>query len=88
MIVESRPPNITRASGEVRNIKLTPAIINPAPAAARVDSEMRKSFDPYKNTMLGFVSVDFDFRGQANFAIVISCSDGQARLVGKLLAPR
>lgn len=45
MIVESRPPNITRGSGEVRKVKLTPAISSPAPAAARLDSEIRKSLD-------------------------------------------
>ena len=45
MIVDNRPPNTTRTSGEVRNVKQTPAIISPAPAAARVDNEMRKSFD-------------------------------------------
>ncbi|HSB26619.1 MAG TPA: hypothetical protein VLE19_02135 [Pyrinomonadaceae bacterium] len=33
---------------------------------------------PWQYTMLGFVSVDFDSIGQANFEIVISCSDRQA----------
>jgi len=44
MVVDSRPPTITRGSGEVRNLKLTQAINSPVPAAARMDSEMRKSF--------------------------------------------
>jgi hypothetical protein len=43
---------------------------------------------PWQYTMLGFVSVDFDSIGQANFEIVISCSDGQAAAGRRLAAPR
>ena len=45
MIVESRPPNINRGSGEVRKVKLTPATRSPVPAAATVNSEIGMSFD-------------------------------------------
>ena len=52
MIVDSRPPTITRGSGEVRKVKLTPAISSPAPTAARVGSEVRKSFDEMPGIIL------------------------------------
>src|SRR5207248_9801695 len=45
MIVESRLPNITRSSGEVRKDKLAAAISSPPPTAARVDRKIRKSLD-------------------------------------------
>ena len=47
IIVERRPPKITRGNGAVRavrKVKLTPPIISPAPAAATFVSEIRTSF--------------------------------------------
>ena len=44
-IVESKPPNITRGIGEVRNLRLTPATTSPVAAAARTDTEIRKRLE-------------------------------------------
>ena len=44
MVTDKRPPNISRGSGDVTDLRLSQTIKRPIAEAATIDSEMLKSF--------------------------------------------